>query len=104
MAVQASLAVESLGIAHVERLENGLEPCFGPGNRHQMDVITHQAVGEDRHIVLIAVVLEPRQIGFPIVIGKEDVFTPIAALGDVVRYAGKDGSGETGHTHRIAFL
>ena len=67
-----------------------------------MNVIAHQAVGQNRYIVALAVFFQPPEIGFAILIGKKDVLAPIATLGNVVRNIREYGSGKTGHASRLA--
>ncbi len=67
-----------------------------------MDVIAHQPVSEDRHVVAPAVILQPCPVSFTIFIAKKDLLTPIATLRDVVRNTGKYRSGKARHAYGIA--
>jgi DNA-binding transcriptional LysR family regulator len=62
-----------------------------------MDVIGHEAIGEDRHGVRVVLGLQPFKINAAVLVGEEDGLPAIAALRDMMREAGKDGAGESGH-------
>ena len=47
MAGPAVAAVDGLGVAHVKGFESALKAVFSRRNRYKMDMIVHQAVGED---------------------------------------------------------
>ena len=98
----AAPAIDPLRIAHVQRLEHTVQAVFAVGHRDQVDMVGHQAVAEDGHAVLAAIGLEPGEIGAAVVVGKEDVLPAVAALGDVVRYPGKDGARQSGHAGMLA--
>jgi len=93
MARPLSLPVEALGITHVQRFEGLLQPIVSGGDGDQMDVVRHQAIGQHFNLVLVGVFFEPSQVNPSIIIVKKHRFTPIAALGDVVRITGKNSSG-----------
>ena len=62
-----------------------------------MNVVCHQAISEHLNLMLVRVFLEPRQICLAIAIGEKNGFTPITALGHVMRKSGKYGSGQSWH-------
>ena len=66
-----------------------------------MDVVGHEAIGQDFNPEFLAVFLEPRQIRCTIFVREKDVFAAVSALRDVVGNTSKYGSGEPGHGRRL---
>ena len=62
-----------------------------------MHVVRHQAPGPHRDVGGAAVLGEQVAIERIVGVGEESARTAVAALGDVVRVAGDDDTGETGH-------
>ena len=96
-----ALAVEALGVAHVQWLQGALQAVIGCGYGDQVDMIGHQAIGQYFNLVLFGVVFQPRQIHQAIIIVKEHRLASIATLGDVVRKTCKYGSGQSRHWRSI---
>ena len=61
--------------------------------RHQMDVIGHQAVGEDLQAVLLGLLLQKLQVHPPVVIYEEHVLAVIPTLRNMMGAPHGDGSG-----------
>jgi len=61
-----------------------------------------RAIGEDRHRVLVTIGIEPLQIGPTIVVAEEHVRATIAALGGMVREAGKHCARQSRHAAKLA--
>jgi len=89
MPLPASFPVDPLGVAHVQRLEHLLQTIVGCRDGNQVNVIGHNAISKDFNLTFIAVLPEPRQINFTILICKKNVFAPITTLGHVMWKAGK---------------
>jgi hypothetical protein len=64
-------------------------------------MVGHEAIRENIDLVFLGVVLQLPQIGETIIIAKEYVLAAITALGNMMRHAGADGSGESGHTANL---
>ena len=94
MVRQASLAINALRIAHMSGLQIALKTVRGGGHRHQRNVMAHQTIGQTIRALLLTIVLQAPQVGFPIVVGQKDSFPAIPALGEMMRHLGKDGSSE----------
>ena len=67
MAFPATRTIDSLGIAHVQRLEHPMQSINGGRNNHQMNMIGHQAIGEHIDTMLVSILPEPFEIGSAIV-------------------------------------
>jgi len=72
--------------------------------RHQMHVVRHQAVRMHVQAVARGLLSQSQQVELIIVGDEEDILTVIAALGDVVRGVGDNGSCESGHVAMIPRL
>jgi hypothetical protein len=77
--------------------ERARERFRGCRNQHQVYVIRHEAVGEDRHPMLNRVLAQQGQVGLMIGVGEENLRAVIPALGDVMRQAGADKAGNPRH-------
>ena len=77
---------------------------FGGGNRNQMEVIGHETIGQNIHGMLLTIILQPLQVDFPIVVSQKNIFPAIAALVDVMRHLGENGSTEARHKQTIPQL
>jgi len=64
---------------------------------NEVNVVRHQAKSEDAQGVELGVFPEQVEIEETQGIAFEDVLAAVAALGEVVREAGRDHAGETGH-------
>jgi hypothetical protein len=93
MSAPTLLKVHALRIAHVKRFKHVVQTINGFWHCNQMNMIRHQAVSQHLDIMLVRIFFEPREVGMTIMISKKNAFAPIAALGDMVRKAGKDCSG-----------
>ena len=71
-------------------LKDALEIDFCGGHRYQVYVIGHQTIGKNIHPMFRAITLQPSQVELPIFVGKKDICSAVAALGDVVGHLGKD--------------
>ena len=60
-----------------------------------MDVVGHQAVSEDLDLILEAVFALTLKLHRAVFIVEENVFAPVAALGDLMRNAGEDLAGNS---------
>src|SRR4029450_7923989 len=102
MAAPAAAAIDALGVAHVQRLQGLLQSIVAGGHGDKVDMIGHQTVGEDSHGVLIAIGLQPFEIGTAVLVGKEHVLAAIPPLRDMMRDVGEDSAGESGHVETLA--
>ena len=75
-------------MAHVQGFEGALEAVFLRRDRHQMNVVIHQAIGENVDPVLAAIRRQPAQVADAIVVGEEHRLAAISALGDVMGNTG----------------
>lgn len=72
------------------------------GHQDQVDMVGHQHPAPHRHSTCRTMDGEQIAIGWIVTIVEEGQLPPIAALGDVMRDAGKDKAGETGHDACVA--
>jgi len=79
-------AIDVLGIAHVQRLENPLQPVFVRRYRDEMNMICHQALSQDIGSILVAVLRKEIQVSVTILV-KEDYLLPaVASLSNMMWY------------------
>ncbi len=70
------------------RLSQSLGQRVGPArNRHDVDVIGHQAVAQDRQAELLALLAQRLDVEATVVVGEEDVLAVVAPLSGVMRNA-----------------
>ena len=62
-----------------------------------MDVVGHEAVGEDADAAGVEVFAEELEVEFAVAYGEEDVLAVGSALGDVIRQSGGDDAGVSWH-------
>ncbi len=74
---------DGLRVAHCER-----ERLLCVWNRHDVDVVGHQAVGPDRATVLRGVLPEDGQVYLVVRVVREDLGAAVAALRHMVRDSG----------------
>ena len=67
------------------------------GHNHQMDVIRHQAIAEQRELPAPAVAAEQGQVDPPSGGGEEDLLAIVAPLSDVVRCADRHHARDARH-------
>jgi hypothetical protein len=70
-------------------------------NENQMNMIGHQAVGPHLNGRFAAVPGEEIAIDLLVARFEENRLTPVATLRDVMRAAGNDDAGETGHGESV---
>lgn len=89
--------VNALGITHVQRLEHLVQSIAGCGDSNQVNMVGHEAIGEYFNLEFLAIFMEPAQIRLTVFIHEENIFSPVAALCNVVWNTGKYGSGKSRH-------
>jgi hypothetical protein len=67
-----------------------------------VDVIGHQAVGENAYAMSRAILTHPLEIRTPVRVREENILSPITALRDMVGHAGENGSRKPGHLGRLS--
>ena len=102
VAAAAVEAVDALCVEEVDAADGAGEGGFGPGHGDEVDVVGHEAVAEDAQSEARGLAVEQAEPFAAVVVGEEDVLPVVAALGDVVRDAGDDGSCASGHGFMIA--
>jgi hypothetical protein len=70
---------------------------FRLGHRDQMNMIRHQAVGEDLQTVLFGITLQQLKVAQPVSSIEEHILPAIATLGNMVGDASHHGSRHPGH-------
>jgi hypothetical protein len=78
-------------------LHGNCQPFHVAGNHNQMNVIGHQTVADQQHLVQPKVLLQQLQINPAVRIAIKKETAAIAALGDVVRYSNGYDSGQSSH-------
>ncbi len=63
-----------------------------------MNMVAHQAIGENLHTVFFTILLQPDEIGPSALIRKEGILTTVPALREVMGEPGKDRSRYPQHT------
>ncbi len=96
-------SIETLGIAHVQGFDHELRALLSRRDGDELNVVGHQAIGENLNLVRLGVLLQLTQIGKPIFIDKEDIFAAIDPLGDVMAYVGADGPGKSRHRQNLSW-
>jgi hypothetical protein len=87
------LAVEILGIAHVEGVESSGQGALGLGDTNNVDVVGHQAVSPDIHGESLRIFTEPIEIAAVVGFGLEDRTVLIPPLHEVVGVSGEGNAG-----------
>jgi hypothetical protein len=77
----------------MQRLEHPPQSVVGCGDSNQMNVVSHQAIGEYFNLEFLAIFMEPGQIRLTVFVHEENIFASVTALRDVVWHTGKYGSG-----------
>jgi hypothetical protein len=95
--VGGPLAVEILGIAHVQGIKGPRQGILGPRDTDEMDMVGHQAIGPNIDSVTTRVLMEPFQVSYIIGWRFEYELFGMPALDEMMRVSGDGGSGETGH-------
>ncbi len=73
------------------------------GHSHQMDVIRHQAIAEQRELPAPAMAAEKRQVDPPVGGREEDLLAVVAPLSDVVRCADRHHARDARHAISIDY-
>jgi hypothetical protein len=95
-------AIQALGVSHMQWPEHLLQCVLGSWNSDDVDMVAHEAIGEDGHFVPCAVFAEPSQISNTVRIAEENNFAAVTALRHVVRDAGENSASVSGHAANIA--
>jgi len=93
MTFPGAFPVDSLGIPHVQGLQCAMQSVIRIRGHHQVNVIGHQAIGQNVNVIPLTVFLQPLQIGLSIFIREEHILAAIASLRDVMRNSSKHRSG-----------
>ena len=67
------------------------------GNGNQVDVVGHQAIGENLDLMAAAVFFQPFEINLAVFFREKHIVPAVAALGDVVGKSGEYGACESWH-------
>ena len=68
MAAPTLRSIDALGIAHVQRPEDLSQAIVRCGYGDEMNVVGHQAVGDNFHPVLLAILRQPAEVGLAVVV------------------------------------
>ena len=85
------------GIAPVEVAKGAAQPIFVGRHDDRMDMIGHQAIGPDGAQRALCCLREKIEIKGIVGIFEEGLPTTVTTLGNVMRNAGEDKSGKSGH-------
>jgi hypothetical protein len=66
-------------------------------NHHQVDMIGHQAVGQDFQPMLLSIASQQQQVASSVRGREEDVLMPVPTLYDVVRHSSHNRSSYSRH-------
>ncbi len=102
MAFLIAHSVAALRILPVHRHQDVMQPLRSRGNKHQVNVIRHQTIGDNTHFLPARRGLKKGQVRVFVPNSKENALTVIAALSDVVRNAGKHDTGMARHANTLA--
>jgi hypothetical protein len=89
--------VDMAGIAPVRLAQHGAQAIGGLGHQDQVDVVIHQAPGQAVHRAGPRALYQKIEVEAAVLVTEKHRQPPITALGNVVRNAGQDYAGETGH-------
>ena len=89
--------IEPAHVSPTERLHHQADalPLFGRGE--QMQMVVHQDIGMDDHLMGLCTVSQQADETLPVGIIEHDGLAVVAALDDVVRMAGEQQAGKSGH-------
>lgn len=100
----AEAGIDVARIVAVDMAERAPQPILVCGYRHDVDMVRHQAMGSDVHLRTPGRFREEIEVEFVVSILEERPFTPITALGRMVRRAGEDEARETGRGDWVVVL
>ena len=92
--------VEALSVARVTLAQGAGKRIGSLGNRHQMDVIRHQAIAEQRDAAAPRAFAQSFKIEAPVIVEQEDILAVVAPLCDVMRHARRHHPGHPSHLIR----
>src|SRR5207245_175593 len=87
-------------IAFVRLLERKGKRIRLAGNHHQMHMVGHETVAQERQVMQEDILTQQVQIDGTLVIGSENELACIAPLRDMVRYIYDDDTGKSCHHKR----
>ena len=90
-------AVDRLGVPEVGPAEALGQRLLAGRDGDQVDVVAHQAVGEDVQAVDSAFLDEQAEVELAVVIDEEDILAVVAPLHDVMRTARYDDACDSRH-------
>ena len=85
MAARSVFAIPVASVPPMRVLQRQRKAIRLVGNHHKMDMIGHQTVSKERHLVLLHVFLQQPQIDGPIFIALQYVPSPVPTLRYVMR-------------------
>ena len=97
----AAAGIDHLGVAAVGAAEEDGEGVFAVGDGDEVDVVGHEAVGEEADAGVGEVGGEEVEVDTAVGLGEEDVLVVGAALGDVVGATWEDDASISWHDKEI---
>ena len=88
--------IEVLGVGLLHPLHQSCQRRV-PGLDQQIDVIGHQAIGVKAHLALCAVLIQPVEIRFVILIASKRLAPLVAPDSDLIEQYRREDSGTAGH-------
>lgn len=101
MALPFMGTVQALRVAQVQAPECKMQRVPGRRNQHQMNVIRHQAVGQNVDPVLGGVLAQPGQVDPVISVREKHTAASVAALSYVMGNARENVSCDTRHGRKL---
>jgi hypothetical protein len=98
VACAESAGIKVLSVAAVGATESGGQGVGSVGDDDEVDVVGHEAVGEDAEARMGRVQAEEFEVDLAVGVVEEDKLAIGAALSDVMGDAWFDAAGESGHT------
>ena len=104
MTGQAVARIDEAGVAPMRVGEGPAQPV-GVGRHHdQVNMIGHQAIGDDLAIGASRRIAQQVAIKLIVAILEKGPLAPIAALGNVIGNAGKDETGKARHARTLPLI
>ena len=101
VAGNALLAVEVLGISHVEGIEGVGKPSLSLRDTNIVDMVPHQAVGPNLNEIAVGAFPQPGEVALKIAVLFKYRLPVVPALSDLVRVSYDGGAGETRHWDKL---
>ena len=97
VAAPAPAEIDAARVVAVGFADGEAQGLLALGHGDEVDVVGHEAPAPDPNAMALAMLGEQLDVGHVVALAEKGLLAAVAALGDVVREAGGDDAGESGH-------